>query len=1003
MVKLIIPRTLDKPMPHTVYVILGFHTSFYHSWRGDTPDEAGFGTDMRVVRGILNIMNSANQAGLSARGYWDWDIYWTLEEIIPRHAPDILAGIRRRVDAGLDDILLGPYNNGLNHAATAGEFRAAVHYAMENPWGSGLRQLFSRVSPIYRPQEMLHTAGQNAIYLESGIQALVLYYAFIPFNTLASFIPALTWEERFNPFWLRCTPDEPPITVLPAISVPDLIDNGSLEGLLVKLRRMQLTGEIKGDVAIHINADADLTAWLPAGLPRWVSWFPNTGGLEEYIRVVNRYPWAQFCTPEEYLNAHPPRKEVLVRQDLADGGFDGNYSWAEKYTSLTNWTLLERSRLAACRAAALGRAAPPELAAECRRRLWEGKESPFFLRLTGLSTTHFGMSTPIINEERQEKAEAHLRRAVNLAEEVETTLAQYPRSHSIHAENAAYTFKVITQNDRGTWRDGEQTILRLPILLTEKISALRLFTVDGSLVPAALVNTQRFADGSLAGELLFSHPLPADGETIFSLQHAPGELPAVKSPPTRLANAWLTLDLSPRHGIEQLTFQGQPIGGNDFLQPFITYRASRKPQSFPPESYTLEPLQDEIWQGCQRARLTAAIPLTVAGETYTCRFTYTFTLLPDLPCLLLDVTASFPRTPAEDIIATSENKLRRPLDLRWIETAPCQLKPSLDGHPASPLRIWKHNFLEITSFYELTYGNINPRNRSLDSFNHQVTNGWVAASDWQHGLLIGQRAEALTSYAFCPMRLREEAGKQALYLNPFGSYFGRQPDYRHLGGNGAGAAITGVVSGALRPNAPSFNGKTLHFSLLLAPYAGDEPPPEAQRLASRYHFPPAIVLLKSPDEFPALLPRQIADHIAERTRQQGLASSLPLHAPVGFLANPGDGAVTLVWEAEPDPRITGYEARWQPVRGGDWQQKVFPPGSRAQVSGLENGTPYRFQVRALAPDRVSAWSDAQTCIPGAVKAASIISQAPHMAPGLLLRLVRHSLASLLSARLRPPK
>ena len=48
---------------YKVYVILGFHASFYHSWRGDTPDEAGFGTDMRIVRGILDTLDRANAAG----------------------------------------------------------------------------------------------------------------------------------------------------------------------------------------------------------------------------------------------------------------------------------------------------------------------------------------------------------------------------------------------------------------------------------------------------------------------------------------------------------------------------------------------------------------------------------------------------------------------------------------------------------------------------------------------------------------------------------------------------------------------------------------------------------------------------------------------------------------------------------------------------------------------------------------------------------------------------
>jgi hypothetical protein len=77
-------------MKYKVYVSLGFHINFYHSWRGDTPDEAGFGTDIRVVRRILEILNKANTKGLQARGYWDTEVYWTFENILPSHAPDII-------------------------------------------------------------------------------------------------------------------------------------------------------------------------------------------------------------------------------------------------------------------------------------------------------------------------------------------------------------------------------------------------------------------------------------------------------------------------------------------------------------------------------------------------------------------------------------------------------------------------------------------------------------------------------------------------------------------------------------------------------------------------------------------------------------------------------------------------------------------------------------------------------------------------------------------------
>ena len=52
--------------PYKVYVILGMHANFYHSWRGDTPDEAGFGQDIRIVREILKMLDEANAEGLDA-------------------------------------------------------------------------------------------------------------------------------------------------------------------------------------------------------------------------------------------------------------------------------------------------------------------------------------------------------------------------------------------------------------------------------------------------------------------------------------------------------------------------------------------------------------------------------------------------------------------------------------------------------------------------------------------------------------------------------------------------------------------------------------------------------------------------------------------------------------------------------------------------------------------------------------------------------------------------
>lgn len=261
--------------------------------------------------------------------------------------------------------------------------------------------------------------------------------------------------------------------------------------------------------------------------------------------------------------------------------------------------------------------------------------------------------------------------------------------------------------------------------------------------------------------------------------------------------------------------------------------------------------------------------------------------------------------------------------------------------------------------------------------------------------------------AFCPMCLRERDGGQRLSLNPFGSYHGRQLDYRHLGGNGLGAEFTTAASGSLRSNGPSFNGQRLAFSLLLAPYAGDEPPAQVQADARSHFYPAGVVYHQAPRGVEAVVPgdlqRLVAADRRQRLRQR--LRETPLPPPDAFLANPTDGAVDLVWRPPRDPRLTGYEVRWRGASDRDWQgQQTWPAdgeqaAGRRRVDGLCNGESYCFQVRAVAGDRSSVWTPEAEAVPGAVGAASLFSMMPATSPWSLVRMVGYSLASVVRARL----
>jgi hypothetical protein len=958
-------------MNYKVYVTLGFHINFYHSWRGDTPDEAGFGTDIRVIREILKILNRANESGLKTRGYWDTEVYWTFQKILPKHSPDILAGIRHRVDAGLDEIVLGPFNNGANHAATADEFRASVAWAIENEWGSGLRQLFGRVAPFYRPQETMFTVGQESILKEFGVDGIMLYYAGVPFNTISNFIPRLNEEQRYNPLWFRSREDQPSLILLPCIAAGDLIEQVSLESLMLDLHRKQLRGEIQSDVLININEDADLETWLPS-----IRWMPNMGGLDEFIHVVNQYPWADFTLPSEYIATHSPKHEILVRQDLADGGYDGNYSWAEKYASIRIWTLLEQSRLASYRATFLAKRAGLNLDS----KLWDGMDSSFFQRLIGLTTTHFGMSTPIINEERQNKAFTILGNACRLAEGAECEAARALQQKS----SALYDFELYLTSPARDMTPAPTCIpVRLPIVLPAGVNAI---AADGG-TRVSLTDLEPLPDGRTSARVRFEADLEPESSFRIGIQaSAASPISSV----SHLQNSWLEVKFSESHGIESLTYNGEVIGDAHFLNPFVTYGK----KTYFTNGYEFVDLDGETWDGLQRVRLKTEIPM---GELAS-ELTYTFTLFDELPYLIVDVEARYAYTPPTQVIHNLTQKLRRLMDLRWVETAPFQLTPVLTAPAKQPLRVWKHNYMGITSFYDLNYGQINPKNRNLDSFNHQVTAGWVAVTNGKRGLLVGEDAQTLSSMAFCPMRLCEKNGVQTVSLNPFGSYYGRRFDYSHLGSNGNGTVIMQAFSGALAPNGPSFNGEMMRFSLMLSPYMGDEPPQEIQDAAVAHFYAPGVIVHSALPEMNAATIGDIERFIESEQRRAALQANTPLTPPTAFLANPSASAIDLVWDAPCDGLVTGYEIEKRYKRDVSWQSLIIDPLTRWHIEGLEDGKSMQFKIRSLRGDLHSVWTAEQTCVPGAVTDSSVLSMLGRIPVRGLAKVILLSLWSLVRAK-----
>jgi len=69
----------------TVYFSFGQHVDFYHSYRGDSPDEDGFGKDIRVITETLDFLENYPMVKMS----WEFDSWQTLEHRLPEYAPEV--------------------------------------------------------------------------------------------------------------------------------------------------------------------------------------------------------------------------------------------------------------------------------------------------------------------------------------------------------------------------------------------------------------------------------------------------------------------------------------------------------------------------------------------------------------------------------------------------------------------------------------------------------------------------------------------------------------------------------------------------------------------------------------------------------------------------------------------------------------------------------------------------------------------------------------------------
>jgi hypothetical protein len=782
----------------TVYFSFGQHVDFYHSYRGDSLDEDGFGKDIRVITETLDILDQYPMVKMS----WEFDSWQTLEHRLPEYAPELFDRIKARI-AEKDEVRFQSWSGSLVSAQTPEEFAASIGWQRQN-----LLEIFGKAENGVYPQEMMHTPSLIRAYRDLGIEWVSLFYSASSFTAFRNEV-ALNGAELYNPLWLETPEGDARMIVLPTYHHSDVADFLGMASWA-----NHVATNVQGDSLVFIDFDADGESWPLI--------------LKLFLPALVRRPFVRFCTPGEYIAEHEPVGTIVLHRDQADGVFDGYSSWAEKPINHETWTAVEASRLDEKRARFLqDRFGPgsPEITALL--------EDNFRWRLQTMKTTHFGLATPHLHPDRVEAVQEHTERIRTLSSQA-LALAQtqaLPAVAGLAGTAPSLPFAGMTRAHYVYRPEGPggPSLVRIPLAFSEGVAysgGVRVYR-DGQEVPSCLLDVRLHMDGSLdEATVVFLSNLGPGEEAVYWISRSSD--PGVVEPEYGLVSSGNgILD----NGIVRLAFDadGWPVSlerdalefsQGRLLDPGITYQGGHAGPA------RLDPMDSP---GSVRERGFLArqgsygqYGVHCGGQALEGSVQYEFRVYAELPFVEIQADVVYP--------ALAETCTQ---DLT--EAYPLGITPALSGYG---LCVWKHNYFDYTGSYEVT--------EPVDSLNSHVTASWMAVSDASLGLMVAYQAETRAGLAFCPIKVRTGLpGQLRPVLNPFGTLWGDLPDHDapRTGGLGLGEVLTVLLGTQFDPTGPAYAGTTSRLSVALVPYPGDEPSLEDQELAEAYSYPPHFIAL----------------------------------------------------------------------------------------------------------------------------------------------------------------
>ncbi|MFX0070081.1 MAG: hypothetical protein ACFFAO_03235 [Candidatus Hermodarchaeota archaeon] len=855
-----------------IFFVISPHINYYHSYRGDFNGPSGFGKDIKIMAEIMDELDTLEDEGFCngrLRVSWDYgDIFWSIQ-LQKEYQQEVLDRVIERCKNGKDEVIIGSWGNVAKPVLDTEEFYKDHEWFLENSMGVGAKQLFSdRVAPYVRTQETMFTNGMIEHYNKLGVEGIGLYYSVVPFDVGRPLInPRLTINQQFGLLKLKSSLSDASMLMIPMVSFGDIYDHLSIKRWFRKIRKYQELGKIEGHALLYLNFDMDYEGWVNMGLPKFLEWVPNTRGLRELAEAVNEYNYVEFSN---FLDVIPILKEdirgeLILKPDVADGVFNGFYNWAQKFENTKFWTIGERARWMKCISDTLvSNGLVKNSASEINKYLREGNDSnQTYIRnkILFASTTNYGLAMPKLHPHRHKTAMVYALRA-HKASERAAELATKSTVEVIFNEttNDDYLMAIIPIINRGK-SEYEKIPVKSPIYVNTEIPLAleQLVYETGKNLeldsPSNLNNMPIYSiyknekNSRLYLEAFFPISDITNNNIILTfLSLKSSEVKStIKSEilvgsAQMLKNEYISLEFNSKGKIISFKFENEEFACPSFLDSAVVFGKTGKRKRFNSDEDKMIVLRDGT------DGFSASIKIISKFEIVKDKFVIsekTLTIYSGIKQLFIKVNIDFPEIKEENSDARVSDFILQKYDAKWFEVMPCELKPNIIGDNV-PLRIWKRNFLGFVSYFDLDMREVDRRNANIDCLVSNISDGWMALSNKRKGMLIGFNSLVAANFAFSPIKIKDRGFKdvknrgQQIRINPFGTYYGNM--LKHwTDGTGHGQDLIKNAFTTYRSTGPTYNGKSLNFELIIAPYLGDEPPEEIQSFANHFSFPPLIL------------------------------------------------------------------------------------------------------------------------------------------------------------------